>query len=59
MHFHEAKVNGGYYREMACFDDIDACGSGLYFYGIHKAHPYYYTQADGVLASDLAVVTTK
>jgi hypothetical protein len=54
MHFHEAKVNGGYYREMACFDDIDACGSGLYFYGIHKAHPYYYTQADGVFGLGLS-----
>ena len=38
---------------MACFDDIDACGSGLYFYGIHKAAPYYYTEADGVFGLGL------
>ena len=53
MHFHEARLNGGHYRDMACFDDIDACGSGLYFYGIHKAAPYFYTEADGVFGLGL------
>merc|ERR1712166_468478 len=30
MRMHEVELKGSHYREMACFEDVDICGSGIY-----------------------------
>jgi hypothetical protein len=34
---------------MACYSEIDACGGGMEFYGIHSAAPSLSSNADGYL----------
>jgi hypothetical protein len=50
----QAKLTGAYYREMACFNNIDACGAGIYFYGVHEADPVLTIKSDGYLGLGLA-----
>jgi len=44
---------------MACFNNIDACGAGLHFYGIHAANPILNLTADGFLGLGLNATSEK
>ena len=54
MHLHQTNLKGHHYREMACFDEIDMCGAGIFFYGVHEASPKLELSADGYLGLGLA-----
>jgi hypothetical protein len=38
---------------MACFNNIDACGAGMHFYGIHNTTSAFELNADGFLGLGL------
>ena len=45
----QTNLTGAYYREMGCFDNIDACGAGMHLFGVQKAEPDLSLNADGFL----------